>query len=408
MSIIDVKRDVMNSKAVMNSKNNNHSNKKLQAVLPHLREIVTAVTHAAEADTLEQVLERIAHVSRELVRARYAALGVPDGNGSLKYFKVSGLTPDEISRIDHLPTGRGLLGVILRERKVLRLERMSEDSRAVGFCAGHPEMTSLLGVPIQVGQQLFGTLYLCDRTDGLPFSEEDQWLVEAMAGYAALAITGSLLGEHKRRLALLEERERIGMELHDGVIQSLYAIGMHLELLRTTDNIQAADLDEIISDLNATIEDIRGYIMNLRASSKGQKTIHDSLHELITRLHIPQTLTMEIDAPRQQPPFAPTTFEAVCQIANEAISNALRHANASHISVKAHQDNNLFHITITDDGQGFDLESLNNQKGLGLRNIQQRARIHGGQVLIDTAPGQGTRLEITIPVGMYELSSTQN
>ena len=385
----------------MGNNDNNRTQRKNQDVLGRLKDIVAAVTHAAEADTLEQVLQRIAHASRELIHARYAALGVPDSGGGLKYFKVSGMTSDEIAQVNHRPTGRGLLGAIMRERTVLRLEQMSDDDRAIGFCDGHPEMTSLLGVPIQVGQQLFGMLYLCDRVDGQPFDEQDQWLIEAMAGYAALAITGSLLGEHKGRLALLEERERIGMELHDGVIQSLYAIGMHLELLHTASNIQPADLDEIIGDLSVTIEDIRGYIMDLRASSEGQKTICDSLQDLVMRLHIPETLTIEIDAPQLPPPFAPTTFDAVCQIANEAISNALRHANANHISVKAHQNGNSFQLTIIDDGQGFDLEALNNQKGLGLRNIQQRARLHGGEVTIDTAPGQGTCLTITIPVGMF-------
>src|SRR5690349_5887113 len=93
-------------------------------LLLRLREIALMVTHAAEAENLELVLERIARVSSELVHARYAALGIPDGFGGLRYFKVTGITPDEIRRIDHPPVGKGLLGVIMNEQETVRLEHM--------------------------------------------------------------------------------------------------------------------------------------------------------------------------------------------------------------------------------------------------------------------------------------------
>ncbi len=370
----------------------------MQNILSRLNEIATVVTFAAEAETLEQVLERIAHASRELVQARYAALGIPDRSGHLKYFKVSGLSPEEIDQIERLPTGKGLLGAILESRKTIRLARIADDPRSVGFCAGHPQMTSFLGVPIQVGQQLFGSLYLCDRADGQPFTEEDQWLVESLAGYAALAIAGSQLREQRSRLALLEERERIGMELHDGVIQSLYAIGMQLDLIRTSDNhLKPGDLARVINDLNKVIDDIRRYIKDLKTSGYHQRTISECFRDMVARFHIPASLQVQVEAPDILPPFSPVTFEAICQIANEAISNAVRHSNARHIQVIARQQADLFQIVIADDGQGFNLENVDKQSGLGLRNIQQRARIHGGQVSIQTTPRSGTQVMITIP-----------
>jgi transcriptional regulator with GAF, ATPase, and Fis domain len=129
-------------------------------LLSRLNDIASAVMSAAEAGTLEQVLERIAYVAGELVNARYSALGIPDGNGGLKYFKVAGLSPEQIRHIGHLPVGHGLLGAIMQERTAVRLERMQDDHRSSGFCARHPSMTSLLGVPIQLGERLFGLLYL--------------------------------------------------------------------------------------------------------------------------------------------------------------------------------------------------------------------------------------------------------
>jgi nitrate/nitrite-specific signal transduction histidine kinase len=367
-------------------------------ILSQLKDIAAAVMYAVEARDLEQVLERIAQIAKDLVDARYVALGVPDDKGGLQYFVTVGMTPDVIAQIDHLPEGKGLLGAIMHDRQTLRLERMQDDSRAAGFCPGHPKMTSLLGVPIQVGQQLFGILYLCDRADGKPFDEQDQWLIEITAGYAALAIASSQLRGQHRRLALLEERERIGMELHDGVIQSLYALGMHVDLMRTSNDIQPDDFQPVINGLNDVIEDIRRYILNLKSESYQQQTVRGRFQQMSAQLHIPETLHVEIDAPEISPPFPPATFEAICLIANEAISNAVRHANAKHIHITAQRIDQQFQITIADDGKGFDLDTAMSQNGLGLRNIQQRARIHGGQVHIETTPDEGTTLEIVIPI----------
>ncbi len=379
--------------------NDNYNRKEPTLLTVHqLNEIASAVMYAAEAGNVEQVLERIAEVSRNLVKARYAALGVPDGEGGLKFFKTTGMTEEEVSRLDHLPCGHGLIGAIMEERQPLRLEHMADDARSVGFCAHHPHMDSLLGVPIQIGQQLFGTLYLCDREDGQPFTQEDQWLVETMAGYAALAIAGSQLSEQQSRLQLLEERERIGMELHDGVIQSLYAIGMHLDLMRLGGQATSDNLGQVMQSLNNVIEDIRRYILNLHRGDHYQRTIYERLEDMLARVFRPQDLTIHLDAPHDKPLFTPATFEAICQMANEAISNAVRHSKAENITVITRQENNLFRITIADDGQGFDVNQVVNHSGLGLRNIQQRAALHGGSVEITSSPGRGTQLTIIIPV----------
>jgi signal transduction histidine kinase len=274
---------------------------------------------------------------------------------------------------------------------------MSEDPRAVGFPPGHPPMKSLLGVPIQIGNQLFGMLYLTDREDGQPFDEQDQWLIEAMAGYAALAIAGTKLSEQKRRLALLEERERISMELHDSVIQSLYAIGMHLDLIRSADQLEPSDMDTAIDGLNTVIEDIRSYIMNLKTSHYHQQTIRGCLEQLVERLHVPNDIQIEVDAPDVMPPFTLGTFDSICQMANEAVSNAVRHSGADRIEVNAWQDNSHFCVTIRDNGRGFDLSEVKSRGGLGLMNMQNRARIHGGHIHIETGPGKGTCLKIDMP-----------
>lgn len=373
-------------------------------MLPMLKEIASLVTHAAQAANLEMVLERIAKVSAKLVNARYAALGIPDGRGGLRYFKVTGISDEERRKIPHLPRGYGLLGVIMNERQVVRLAHMGQDPRSSGFPEGHPDMRSLLGVPVMMGDQLYGMLYLTDRKDGQLFSEQDQYIIEVMASYAALAIANSQLQEQRSRLTVLEERERIMMELHDGVIQSIYAIGMQVDLISNTsrDVEQLANLRRVIGDLNTVIEDIRRYIQNLRTINEDERaSFYDCVEELLHRIYTPAKLKIEIDVPRDlNPPISGTAFEAVCQIVHEALSNVVRHANATQAIIHATIQNDMFTILIEDNGSGFDI-TMRDAAGLGLRNIQQRARIHGGEIEIDSALGEGTRVTINVPLKPY-------
>jgi signal transduction histidine kinase len=377
-----------------------YEQKSVSSVLPRLKEIAEMVMRAAEADTLGDMLERIAEASRELVGAKYAALGVPDGKGGLEYFEFSGLDRTSIPVIGHLPKGRGLLGAIMTERKPIRTPRMQDDPRSYGFPPNHPPMERFLGVPIMVGDLLYGQLYLTDRVDGAPFSEQDQWLIETLAGYAALAIAGATLREQQRRVALLEERERISMELHDGVIQSLYAIGMHVELMRLSEvRAEDAELRGIVSSLNDVIEDIRSYIQNLKLRERYGRNLREFIYDITRKLHIPRTVRVEIDTPGENlATLSPALYEAMCQMANEGISNVIRHANATQLKISASQTDRAFQLKIVDDGVGFDLNQMDEHSGLGLRNVRQRARLYGGDVYIDTAPGQGTCLTINLPL----------
>lgn len=370
----------------------------LTTILATLKDIAEAVVHAAEAGTLKQVFQRIAYVAQQLVHSRYAALGIPSDHGTMKYFEVVGLQPEEIQQIAHPPVGRGLLGVIMHEREILRLEHMRDDARSSGFPQNHPHMDRLLGVPVQAGAELFGMLYLTDRLDDEPFTETDQWLVESLAGYAALAISGAQISEQHSRLTLLEERERVGMELHDGIIQSLYAIGMQLQLLGLTQPAVGDDVAKATKSLDVVIQDIRHYILNLRVANYEQQTIYDCLKDVLARLHIPETLHIRLNAPNRQPPFAPPVVEAVCQIAYEAVSNIVRHAEATEAAIEVTESPILFQMTIRDNGRGFDSAVSSQHGGLGLRNIMQRARIHGGTVTVESEPTGGTVLTLCLPV----------
>lgn len=375
---------------------NQSPDKDMNIVLPTLKDIIAAVVQAAEAQTLEEVLDRINVVAKEMVNARYAALGVPDGKGGLRFFKTAGMSNDQIDAIPHPPEGHGLIGAIMRDREIIRLEDMTDDPRSSGFPINHPEMRSFLGVPIQVGKQLYGMLYLSDRVDGRPFDEQDEWLVETLAGYAALAIAGVQLSEQKNRVVLLEERERVAMELHDGTIQSLYAVGMQLQLMRLSGDLSSDALGAAISDLDMVIEDIRGYILNLKEANYRQQTVLEAMEDIVVRLRARESLDVIVDAPDERPYFPAPVFEAVCQIARESLSNVLRHAQASSVRLVAEQSSEQFILVIEDDGVGFDMKNQDN--GMGLRNIRQRARICEALLEIDSDQGEGTRVVLRIPM----------
>lgn len=370
----------------------------MKNVLDQLKEIAVATMYATEGAELESVLERIAHVAREVANTRYAALGVPDGEGGLRFFKTSGMTEEQIARMPHYPLGLGLIGAIMDERRPIIVDKMSDDPRSVGFPKEHPPMHSLLGVPVIMGGQLFGTLYLCDKVDGQPFNESDKNIIEMLAGYAAFAIAGAEHAEQRKLLSLLEERERISMELHDGVIQSLYGVGMQIDLIRlNSSGAPATQLVNVVNSLNDVIEDIRSYIMHLRTSYNGG-TMLECVLRVKNRLHIPEKVDLILNVPDEKPPFTPVVFESICLILMEAISNAVRHAHATKIQIAMGVEGNQFVMTISDDGKGFDTDEPDYKRGLGLRNMEERAQLYGGHVTVTSRPNEGTQATITVPV----------
>lgn len=385
----------------MMSSSETHYKNNMTSVLPQLREIAKLVIHAASAETLPEVLERVANAARDLVGARYVALGVPNGLGGLRHFEFAGVTSEEVEAIGEPPQGHGLLGAIMRERQAIRVMQISADPRSSGFPANHPPMEHFLGVPIQVGPDLFGMFYMTDKIDGTPFNEADQSLVEIIAGYAALAIAGAQLRDRGRRVALLEERERISMELHDGVIQSLYAIGMYLEMLRMNDNARGDEIMPAIRDLDSVIEDIRRYIQNLKALSRPRMTLRDCLEEQLLRLHLPASLHVDLTVSEDDFSFSTVVIEAICLMVTEAVSNVIRHANATQLGIDARILGDEFHLQISDNGVGFDAEAVrpptNDGGGLGLHNLRQRTTLHGGRLRIESQPEIGTRLTIILP-----------
>ena len=160
--------------------------------------------------SLDKVLQKIVDSARELVGAKYGAMGVSNADGQMEVFVYGGMTVEEAVKIAHLPRGLGLLGAIVREKRPIRVPSLEDDPRSVGFPQNHPTMVSFLGVPVLGGRQVLGNLYLTDKRGAPEFTAADQEIVEMFAVHAAVAIQNARLYEQVSRLAVVEERARIG------------------------------------------------------------------------------------------------------------------------------------------------------------------------------------------------------
>lgn len=353
--------------------------------------------------TLEKVLQQIVNAARDLVQAEYAALGVPNTEGYMDAFVYSGISPEAAGAIPYLPKGEGLLGAIVQERKPIRLAHLRDDPRSVGFPPGHPVMDSFLGVPVLAGGEILGNLYLTNKRSAPEFSQADQEMVELLAAHAAVAIQNARLYEQVGRLAIVEERTRIGMDLHDGVIQSIYAVGLTLESARLTLQQSPAEtdalLEQAIGALNDTIRDIRNFILDLRPQRFGgdlRKGLARLVREFQANAIVPVNLTIPPDSIENLP--APVT-RSLFLTTQEALANVARHARATQVDITFQRtDDHKIQLTIRDNGQGFDVQSKTYSVGHGLSNMRARADDLHGSCKIESAAGEGTTITLTLPV----------
>ena len=515
--------------------------------------------------SLPVVLQRIVDLAVKVTDARYGALGVLGSDGRITQFVTTGISARERKAIGPLPTGRGILGVLITEARPLRLRRISDDPRSVGFPAHHPPMESFLGAPVRAGGRVFGNIYLTEKQGGVEFTTEDEadlvvlaaqagvaianaslyeeaqhqqrWLdalrritgavlagsedrevlslicnqarevadaelatiagpsqqaaqltvvaadgaydkrllglpvptegsvsgavmrsgrpvvltdasrdtrtyqpmvalgrmgpaifvpllvrgraigtlnvangkgrppfpeatvrlVETFADQASVALDYGRARREAERIALMDERERIAKELHDGIIQSLFAVGMGLQATALLGGSEQRErIESAVTEIDRVIRDLRNYIFGLRPGILADRQLDQALRSLVTDFEASSGLQARVEVDPQVAAELAAKSGDVVQLLREALSNVSRHAQARTCQVRLVRRGRHGLLAVIDDGRGFDPYGVS--RGQGLDNILARAKRLGGVLRLHSAPGQGTTLQVRIPI----------
>jgi len=364
-----------------------------------LRELLDAVLTVASDLQPELVLQRIIRSAVDLVDARYGALGVIDEDGTgLAQFITVGIEAEGRAAIGALPEGHGILGLLIVDPRPIRLPDLRAHPDSYGFPPNHPPMRSFLGVPIRVRDKVFGNLYLTDKTTAETFSEVDEELVVALAAAAGIAVENSRLLAQVRAMALVEDRERIARDLHDTVIQRLFAAGLTLQgTARLADRPEVVDrIQQVVNDLDVTIRHIRTAIFGLEVARLHGRSLREDVIAVVTEAgrglgFAPQ---VRFDGPIDS--LVPQDVaEQLVAVLREALSNVARHAAARRVEVCLDAGQELA-LLVRDDGVGV---AAGAPAGSGLRNIQSRALALGGTTKLEAgAEGRGSDLHWRVPL----------
>jgi signal transduction histidine kinase len=365
-----------------------------RTIVDRLPGLIDAAASVVGAGDLEHLLRRLVAEARAATGAQYTALGVIGEHGVLTEFLHEGFEPDQVARIGALPTGKGVLGTLVRENRTIRLDSISDHPDSFGFPAHHPAMKTFLGVPVSSGGRAFGNLYLTEKAGG--FTDEDVMLVEALSKIAGAAVTTFRLQDRLRLIAVGEDRERIARDLHDSVIQDLFAVGLALQGISqlVSDITAAATIEDSIDRLDRVVETLRSYIFELRSRIE-RRQLDERLQELVSRLGTayPAMVVLEIGIQRLD---SYQLEDEVVKFVTEALSNALRHSGATEVDVVVDAVDGWCRVTVRDNGYGFDTGA--STSGMGLANMAARAAGLGGHLDMSSAPDVGTLVEISFPI----------
>ena len=366
---------------------------------PELKAVSDAVLAIGAELSVEEVLQRLVHSARTLAGARYAALGIPDGDGGFSQFLTSGMSDKLIASLGPLPRTHGMLGAMLETAEPFRTADIHQDPRFNGWWPrGHPDMHSFLGVPIVVQEDVIGAFYLTEKEEADEFSGSDRELIELLAAHAAIAITNARLYEQSRELSILSERNRLALELHDAVSQKLFSLVLTADAAATLLDRDAdgarAQIQRLQELATEALDELRSLILELRPPDLERDGLCGALRKHVDVLRRLQLTEIELEGDLELE-ADPLRDHEVFRIAQEALQNALKHAHASHIVVRLSAENGGLLLEVADDGVGFD-PGLPDGRSLrfGLMSMLERAQRIGGSLEVRSAPGEGTIVQL--------------
>lgn len=365
-----------------------------------LRHLLDAVIAVSSELGLPAVLYRILETATTLADARYGALGVLDPSGTqMVEFLTIGVDAETTARIGTPPEGHGILGLLVVDPRPLRLPDLAAHPESFGFPPAHPPMASFLGVPIRVRGHVFGNLYLTEKRSGAAFTEVDEELVVGLAAAAGVAVENARLQSQMSELRVIEERERIARELHDQVIQRLFATGLTLQTAsaRSEDPAVAERLERAVTELDDTIRHIRTTIFELQQDRLPGPSLRQELLDLIDEVTGPAGLASDV---RFEGPVDLTVSRALANditaVVREALTNVVKHAGAQRVLVRIRVGADELGVEVSDDGVGPSEEPGGD--GHGLRNLAARAERRSGSMSFTRGDGPGSTLSWQVPL----------
>ena len=362
--------------------------------LEALRAVAAAILRS---DRAEVVLGLVAGYARELAGADLATVAVPTDDGELAIEAADGEGAERVRGV-RFPVERSVAGEVLRTGKVVVLADATADERTGQPLVGLGGVGPALFVPLSAEGRAFGTLAVANATGGPAFREADVQLLETFAEQAAVALEHARLRRELDRLAVLEDRERIAKELHDGAIQALFAVGMGLQgaAMLARDQELAGRIEGAVEELDRVIRDLRNYIFGLRPGILADRQLDQALRrlaeEFAQRTGVVAVAEIDPDAAAE---LAGRAGDVV-QLAREALSNVSRHAAATTCRISLRRGDGDLVLEIDDDGRGFDPDQVAGT-GHGLGNLRGRAAALGGRAEISSVPGEGTTVRVIIP-----------
>ena len=370
------------------------------ADLALLNDVATALAGTMEVeDVLNLTLERVMKYLN--VEAGEIFLRGDEGDNMLLALN-KGDSEGAFWTQDQFALGEGLVGTVAKTGKPLVTPAAHYDFRYVRQDVVDKGFRCIACIPLLARGIVVGVLGVATKHErGLDSRELS--MLTAIGTLAGVTIENSRLNRQARRTAVLEERERIGMDLHDGTIQSIYAVGLALEYVRMSmdeDDIQTRQkIDQAIEGLNSAIRDIRTFILDLRPRHFAGEDLLDGLQQLVDEFHdntrTEVLLTGSDDGKIDLPSEHADVLYHICQ---EALSNVAKHAQAEKVTIQLWKAPNRILLEIMDDGLGFDLRKIQLTLGHGLSNMNTRARKVGGDVEITSEIGTGTTVLAWVPV----------
>lgn len=367
-------------------------------VLSSLSEMAITSEILAGSEDLKEILQRLAQRAREVTHSDFAAISTFDDQGILTRFIYTGISEEQARRLGDPPKGRGLLGELAGCERPLRLAHIGTHPASSGWPPEHPDMDAFLGVPIRTGGRTIGSLYMTRARGGEPFTQADEVAAAVLSLQAAVSLASALAQGRSGRLSLLEERARIAHDLHDGTIQTLYALGLECDTLASRESFPGEvrqALGSVVTRLNELIGDIRGYITMLEAgTTSGEPELTRDLAFIIRQIVPPSIATVVNISAAALQDFTLRETEDLLYIAREALSNAIRHGAPSKIAVDLRQTPEATILTVQDNGVGFDQATV--RRGLGTVTMQTRADRLAANLTVIGIPGMGTTVRISI------------